>query len=106
MIGGFLLRLLGRAAADRAARAVAFQRAARVGFGLMGLGLGAAGAIHVAGRGDISNPALRASAVALFVAVGCIAAFNVVLGRRGAWGVALFALALVALFVSRIAGGP
>ena len=94
--------LLGRLNASRRA-----QLLARMFFGFLGTGLGAAGAVHFYGRlQSETNAATVASMVAVFVSLSGFCLFNVALGRTWRWPGMLFAISFVAVFVTRIVLGP
>jgi hypothetical protein len=93
--------LLGNRGTSRRA-----QLLARLFFGLLGAGLGAAGAIHFLRQPDLTNnTARRLSIVVLFVALGCFFLFNVALARKWLWPGLLFVVSFVSLFITRIAFG-
>ena len=94
--------LLGRLAPSRRAKLLG-----RLFFGLLGMALGVAGAVHMSRRfGDLQNPAMRTSMVAVFVFLACFSLFNVALGRAWRWPGVLFVASFVSLFITRIAFGP
>jgi hypothetical protein len=102
LIGLFGAALFGRLGKSRRARLLA-----RVFFGLLGAGLGVAGAIHVARGGVVgANDAMRVTMAALFGFLAAFFLFNVALGRKWRWPGVMFAVSLVALFVTRLAFGP
>jgi hypothetical protein len=79
----------------------------RLFFGLLGAGLGLAGAwIFLFVQRDIPNAALRGSLVAAFLFLAAFALFNVALGRRWRWPGLGFVIAFVAVFATRILLGP
>lgn len=79
----------------------------RVFFGLLGLGLGLAGAVHMAMKSDLTqNIAMRLSMVAMFAFLASFSLFNVTLGRKWRWPGVLFVISFVSLFATRIIFGP
>jgi hypothetical protein len=82
------------------------QLLVRMFFGLLGAGLGIAGAVHFARRPDVtSNTPMWVSMVAMFVFLASFSLFNVGLGRTWRWPGRLFLVSLGALFMARIAFG-
>jgi hypothetical protein len=107
VIDDILAGIFGEVVFGRLGRSKRAQLVARLAFGLLGAGLAAVGAWHFAlaplpGAGA----AMRASAVALFLFLGCFSLFNVALARGWRWPGRLFLVSLAALFVARIAFGP
>jgi hypothetical protein len=107
VIDDILADVFGGLAFGRLGRSKRAQLVARLAFGLLGAALAVIGAWHFAlaalpGAGS----AMRASAVALFLFLGCFSLFNVALARRWRWPGRLFLASLLALFVARIAFGP
>jgi hypothetical protein len=107
MIDDLLAELFGQAVLGGLGRSRRAQLLCRVFFGLLGAGLGIAGAVHfgVSGGNDITNEALHASVIALFVFLAAFFLFNVALGRRWKWPGIGFVLSFVALFATRILFG-
>lgn len=102
LVGLFGEILVGRLGASRRA-----QLLARLFFGLLGTGLGVAGAIHMSQRfGSETNAAMVASMVAVFLFLACFCLFNVALGRSWRWPAVLFAAGFVSMFGTRILFGP
>lgn len=107
MIDDILAGIFGEVAFGRLGRSRRAQLVARLTFGLLGAMLAAAGAWHFAlGPLRGAGTAVRASAAALFLFLGCFSLFNVALARSWRWPGRLFLASLVALFVARIAFGP
>jgi hypothetical protein len=79
----------------------------RLFFGLLGAGLGAAGAAYFASHPprQASGPMLS-SIVALFVSLACFSLFNIGLARPWKWPGICFVVSFVSLFVTRILFGP
>jgi hypothetical protein len=106
MEASMLDELFGEAVLSRLGNGPRAQRIARLLFGLVGAGLGLAGAAHFAlappARG---NAAMTLSMIALFTFMASFSLFNVALGRRWRWPARLFVLSLVALFASRVLFG-
>jgi len=99
--------LFGEAVSRRLGNSRRAQLLARVFFGLLGAGLGIAGAVHFARRPDLtSNTPMWISMIALFVFLSSFSLFNVGLGRTWRWPGKLFLVSLVALFMTRILFGP
>ena len=78
---------------------------ARLFFGMLGAGLGLAGAVHFYRRMLDQNVAMSVSMVAMLVFLACFCLFNVALGRTWRWPGAMFALSFIALFVARLLFG-
>jgi hypothetical protein len=98
--------LVGHAIGSRLSESRRTQLLLRLFFGLLGTGLGIAGAVHFASRtGLTQNAALRLSIVAVFLFVASFSLFNVALGRTWRWPAKLFIVSFVAMFVARIAFG-
>ena len=107
MIGELLAGLLGEALSARLGDSRRTQTLLRMGFGLLGTGLGIAGFAHFLLRVDPGrNTAMHASMLLLFAMLSCFFLFNVALLRAWRWPGRLFVLALVALFATRFAFGP
>jgi hypothetical protein len=76
-------------------------------FGLLGAGLGIAGAVHFARRPDLtSNIPMWISMMAMFAFLASFSLFNVGLGRTWRWPGKLFLVSFFALLVTRILFGP
>jgi hypothetical protein len=76
----------------------------RVLFGLLGVGLSAAGAWHMGGYEASLH--FRLAALLLFVFMGAFFLVNVILAWRASWPWKGFVAAFVLLFVVRIVLGP
>ncbi len=75
-------------------------------FGLLGAGLGVAGAVYFTLRTDYTgNLAMRLSLIALFGFLASFWLFNVALGRTWRWPAICLGLSFVAVFASRIFWG-
>lgn len=106
MIDDILAGIFGEIALGRPSTSRRAQLLARLAFGLLGTGLGVAGAIHVAVTRTTGNTAMLASMIALFVSLACFCLFNVALARPWRWPGRLFVVSFVALFASRLTWGP
>ena len=78
----------------------------RLFFGLIGTGLGLAGAFYLPASVSSSNGALVAAMRALFVSLAGFFLFNVMLARPWRWPGLSFLCCLVLVFVIRIVFGP
>ena len=108
MIDDLLVGLFGEAVFGRLGRSRRARLLWRIFFGLLGAGLGIAGAVHFgagAGTDVVTNAPLQASMVALFVFLAAFFLFNVGLGRRWKWPGIGFVLSFVGLFATRILFG-
>ena len=106
MIDDLLVHLFGEAVFGKLGHSRRAQLLFRVFFGLLGAGLGVAGAVHFARlEGYTSNVALWASIVASFVFLASFSLFNVALGRKWRWPGLGFVASFVAVFASRILFG-
>lgn len=106
MLDDLLGGLFGEAVFGRLGRSRRAQLLARVFFGLLGAGLGIAGAVHFARRPDLtSNTPMWLSMIAMFMFMASFSLFNVGLGRAWRWPGTLFVVSFVALFVTRIMFG-
>lgn len=107
MIDDILADLFGEAVFGRLSRSRRAQLLFRLFFGLLGAGLGVAGAVHFALKTDLTqNFAMRFSMIALFVFLACFSLFNVALGRKWRWPGVLFVFSFASLFATRIIFGP
>ena len=107
MIGEILAQVIGEAAFGRLGRSQRAQLLARVSFGLLGTFLGIAGTFHFALRvRPVTNFAMHASMVTLFLCLAAFFLFNVALHKRWRWPGVGFVLSFVALFATRILFGP
>jgi hypothetical protein len=107
MIGEILAQIVGEAAFGRLSRSRRAQVLFRVGFGLLGFLLGVAGAVHFVRLSEpITNPALHASVLALFLFLAAFFLCNVALHRGWRWPGIGFVISFVALFATRILFGP
>jgi hypothetical protein len=102
LLGG----LFGEAVFGRLGNSRRAQLLIRVFFGLLGAGLGIAGAVRFARRPDLtSNTPMWISLIAMFVFLASFSLFTVGLGRTWRWPGKLFLVSLVALFMTRILFG-
>lgn len=107
MIDDLLAHLFGEAVFGKLGHSRRAQLLFRVFFGLLGAGLGVAGAVHFALKTDLTqNTAMRLSMIALFVFLASFSLFNVALGRKWRWPGVLFVLSFVSLFATRVIFGP
>lgn len=107
MIDDLLELIFEDVAIDAFGKSKRVQLLFRLFFGLIGAGLGAAGAIYFGGKADLTaNAPMRWSMIGLFVFLACFSLFNVALARPWRWPGKLFLLSLAALFVTRFAFGP
>lgn len=106
MLGDLIGELFGELVFGRLKASRRVQLLTRLFFGLLGAGLSAAGAYHILFQVETGNAAFRASGVGLFVFFGSVWLFNVALGRQWKWPAVMTGVALVSMFVTRIAGGP
>jgi len=106
MIDEFLGELFGEAVFGKLSRSRRAQLLFRMFFGLLGMFLGLAGALHfLVARRDPTNPAMKASIIALFWFLACFSLLNIALGRRWRWPAVCFVLSFAALFASRVLFG-
>lgn len=106
MLDDWLGELFGEALFGRLTPSRRTQLLVRLCFGLLGAGLGIAGAVHFARRPDLtSNTPMWGSMIAMFVFLAAFSLFNVGLGRAWRWPGRFFLVSLVALFVTRLAFG-
>ena len=106
MLDDLLGELFGRAVFGRLTPSRRAQLLARAFFGLLGAGLGVAGAVHFARRPDVTgNPAMWVSMIAMFVFLASFSLFNVGLGRTWRWPGRFFLVSLGALFLTRVVFG-
>lgn len=107
MIDDILAGLFGEVVLGRLPRSRRLALLARLFFGILGAGLGIAGAVHFAiGSNPAGNLPMRAGMAALMVSLACFWFFNVALLRRWRWPGLLFAGSFVGLFLARILFGP
>jgi hypothetical protein len=86
MIDDLLGGLFGEAVFGRLSRSRRAELLARLFFGLLGAGLGVAGAVHFARRPDLTgNTPMWLSMIAMFVFLASFSLFNVGLGRTWRW---------------------
>jgi hypothetical protein len=105
VISEILFELFGEAAFGRLSRSRKAQVVVRVFFGLLGTGLGLAGAYHFLARVPPSNRLMHASMVAVFLFMAALFFFNVACKRPWRWPIVGVAVSFVAMFVTRIAFG-
>jgi hypothetical protein len=105
MIDEMLVHLFGEAVFGRLGASRRAQLIARLFFGLLGAGLGLAGAVLFLRR-DAAGPVMRAGIAAFFACMGAFWLFNVALGRTWRWPGILTIASLVAVIVARLAFGP
>lgn len=106
MLDDLLLEIFGHTVFDKLTNSRRAKLLFRLAFGVIGCFLATAGAVHFAGRTDLTaNTALRVSMVALFVFLGCFSLFNIALARKWRWPGLLFLLSLIAIFATRILFG-
>ena len=106
MLDDLVGQIVGEAAFGRLGRSRRAQLLFRLFFGVLGSCLGIVGAVHFARTAATSNTALRASVIAMFLALACFSVCNVGLGRRWKWPSVAFVAAFVSMFVTRLALGP
>ena len=107
MIDELLAHLFGEAVFGKTGSSQQAQLVFRLFFGLIGTGLGIAGAVHFAVRDDFTqNVPMRLSIIGLFGCLASFSLFNVALGRRWRWPTVFFAVNLVSVFATRIMFGP
>lgn len=107
MLDDLLVQILGEATLGRLGESERTKARLRVGFGLLGTALGVAGAVHFARRPEpVTNGAMFASMIGVFVFLAAFFLFNVALHRPWRWPGLGFVLSFVALFVTRILFGP
>ena len=106
MLDDLLGGLFGEVVFGRLGRSRRAQLLARMFFGLLGAGLGIAGALHFMGRQDLTNNTpMWISMIAMFVFLSSFSLFNVGLGRTWRWPGKLFVVSFVALLVTRLLFG-
>jgi len=106
MCDDWLGELFGEAVFGRLSPSRRAQLLVRLVFGLLGAGLGIAGAVHFARRPDItSNTPMWVSMIAMFVFMASFSLFNVALGRPWRWPGRYFLVSFAALFMTRIVFG-
>ena len=106
MLDDVLAGLLGEAVFGRLRHTRRAELIARLFFGLLGTGLGLAGAVYLLRTVETRNALLLASMTALFVFLSCFCLFNVALARTWRWPGIGFVCSLVLIFVTRVALGP
>lgn len=106
MIDDILVGLFGEAVFGRIGHSKRAQFLARVFFGLLGAGLGIAGAIHFYRRMSGGLTAMSATMIAMFVFLAAFCLLNVALGRTWRWPGVMFAVSFVSMFAARIIFGP
>jgi hypothetical protein len=106
MLDDLLGELFGEFAIRGGTNSRRAQLLARMFFGLLGAGLGLAGAVHFARQPEqTGNTPMWIAMIALFGFLSAFSLFNVGLGRTWRWPGALFLVSLAALFVTRILFG-
>jgi hypothetical protein len=106
MLDDLLGELFGEFAIGRGTNSRRAQLLARMFFGMLGAGLGVAGAVHFARRPELTgNAPMWISMIALFGFLSAFSLFNVGLGRAWRWPGVLFLVSVAALFVTRILFG-
>ena len=106
MLDDVLAGLLGEAVFGRLRHTRRAALIARMFFGLLGTGLGLAGALYLPRTVETRNPLLLGSMIGLFLFLSCFCLFNVTLARQWRWPGIGFICCLVLIFVTRLAGGP
>ena len=106
MLDDLLAGAIGEALFGRLRATPRSRLIARLFFGLLGTGLGVAGAISLPSTVRTSNGAMLASMTMLFVSLACFFLFNVTLARPWRWPALCFVASLALMFVTRIIGGP
>lgn len=107
MLDDLLGQILGEAVFGRLGESERAKARLRVGFGLLGTALGVAGALHFALLDQpVTNAAMLASMIAVFVFLAAFFLFNVALHRPWRWPGLGFVVSFVALFATRILLGP
>jgi hypothetical protein len=103
MMDDLLAHLFGEAVFGKMGQSRRAQLLFRVFFGLLGAGLGVAGAIHFGLKIDFTqNTPMRFSIIALFAFLASFSLFNVALGRKWRWPAMFFLVSLVSVFATRI----
>jgi hypothetical protein len=106
VLDDLLAHLVGEAAFGRLSASRRAKLIARLFFGLLGAGLGAAGAIYMLRNPPATgNLPMVASMIAMFVSLGAFFLFNVAMARPWKWPGLAFVASFVAMFVARIALG-
>jgi hypothetical protein len=106
MMDDLLAHLFGEAVFGKMGHSRRAQLLFRIFFGLLGAGLGVAGAVHFGLRADFTgNGPMRLSIIALFAFLASFSLFNVALGRKWRWPAVLFVVSLVSVFATRIIFG-
>src|SRR5688500_16214598 len=106
MLDDLVVQILGEKAFGRLGRSRRAQLLVRLFFGALGSCLGVVGAVHFARTAATSNVAMRASVIAMFLALACVSLCNVGLRRKWKWPSLDFVAAFVSMFVTRLALGP
>lgn len=106
MLDDLIGQLVGEAAFGRLDPSHRVKLIVRLFFGLLGAGLGAAGAIYMLRTPPTTtNLPMLASMIAMFASLGAFFLFNVGMARAWKWPGLAFAASFVAMFVARIALG-
>lgn len=106
MLIEIVFELIGEATFGRLNRSQKAQVLIRVFFGFLGVFLGLAGAYHFIAAVEVSNRAMHASMVALFVFIALFSLFNVAFKRRWRWPGLGIVVSFVSLFATRVVFGP
>ena len=106
MIDDLLAGVFGEALFGRLRQTARSTLILRLVFGLLGAGLGLAGALYVPATVSSSNTALVGTITALFISLASFFVFNVMLARPWRWPGLCFLCCLVLVFVIRIVLGP
>ena len=105
MIDDILIGLMGEAVRSRLSGGPRAQLLARLFFGLLGAGLGLAGAVYMLQNPRTKNVAMATSMVTVFAGLSCFCLFNVALARPWRWPGWLFIVSFIAMFASRLMFG-
>jgi hypothetical protein len=107
VIDDLLAGIFGEVALGGVGRSKRAQLVLRLFFGLLGAGLGLAGAASFALRANpSSNAPMHASIIAMFLSLAAFSLFNVALARSWRWPGMAFVGSFIALFATRILFGP
>jgi hypothetical protein len=106
LIGEILFELFGEAAFGRLSRSRKAQVVARIFFGLLGTGLGLAGAYHFLARAPMpAHRLMHASMVSLFLFIAALSFFNVACKRPWRWPTLGAAVSFVILLAASLFRG-